>query len=156
MTAWRWSPPTRRGVTAASREQSERGPAGCVRQTQSQVINYLQRQDKREESQRDMRQPGEEQAEGNHRVYLLGLMDSRGTKTSVRVTSGVGGGGGGGASAGVRDISSSVAPTLGWELWKGSEGNAGIGLGATLEPDLFWRSLRVGLDCCLSLIKQNK
>lgn len=58
-----------------------------------------------------MCQPGGEKAEGNHRVYLLGLMDSRGTKTSVRVTSGAGGGGG--ASAGVRDISSSVAPMPG-------------------------------------------
>lgn len=28
---------------------------------------------------------------------------------------------------------------------------AGMGFGAMLEPDLLWRSLRVGLDCCLSL-----
>lgn len=26
-----------------------------------------------------------------------------------------------------------------------------MGFGAMLAPDLLWRSLRVGLDCCLSL-----
>lgn len=72
-------------------------------------------------------------------------MDSRGTKTSVRVTSA------GGVLVWVGDISSSVAPMLGWELRRGSVEKAGMGFGAMLEPDLLWRSLRVGLDCCLSL-----
>lgn len=74
-------------------------------------------------------------------------MDSSGTKTSVRVTSAEE------VSVSVGGISSNVAPRLGWEL-RGADcsaAKAGIGFGVTLEPDLLWRSLRVGLNCCLSL-----
>lgn len=62
-----------------------------------------------------------------------------------------------GLSVWVGDISSNVAPRLGWEL-RGAGGSvekAGMGFGATLDPDLTWRSLRVGLDCCLSLIAEK-
>lgn len=74
-------------------------------------------------------------------------MDSSGTKTSVRVTSAEG------VSVSVGGISSNVAPRLGWELRGAgcSAAKVGIGFGVTLDPDLLWRSLRVGLDCCLSL-----
>jgi len=91
------------------------------------------------------------QKKKSHRVisdYLLGLMDSSGTKTSVRVTCA------GGVSVWAGDFSSSVALRLGWELGGGagwSEVNAGMGFGGMLAPDLLWRSLRVGFDCCLSL-----
>lgn len=74
-------------------------------------------------------------------------MDSSGTKTSVRVTSG----GGGGVSMCTGDISRRVAPTHGWQLRTGSVEKARMGAGVRLEPDLLWRSLRVGLICCLSL-----
>lgn len=81
-------------------------------------------------------------------VYSLGLMDSSGTKTSVRVTSA------GGGSAWIGDVSNNVAPRLDWELRGGagwSEAKAGMGFGGMLAPDMLWRSLRVGLDWCLSL-----
>lgn len=74
-------------------------------------------------------------------------MDSSGTKTSVRVTSG----GGGGVSTWAGDMSRRVAPPPGWGLWLGSALKAGMGAGVRLEPDLLWRSLSVGLTCCLSL-----
>lgn len=85
-------------------------------------------------------------------VYLLGLMDSKGTKTSVRETSAEE------ASVWEGDTSSSVALRLGWELGTGAGGSAvkaGIGFGAMFVPVLFWRSLRVGLDCCLSLREEE-
>lgn len=44
------------------------------------------------------------------------------------------------------DISRRVAPP-----WLGSAQKAGMGAGVRLEPDLLWRSLSVGLTCCLSL-----
>lgn len=79
-------------------------------------------------------------------------MDSKGTKTSVRETSAEA------ASVWEGDTSSSVALRLGWELGTGAGGSAvkaGIGFGATFVPVLFWRSLRVGLDCCLSLREEE-
>lgn len=33
---------------------------------------------------------------------------------------------------------------------------AGMGFGAMLEPDLFWRSRSVGLGCCLSLREEKR
>ena len=77
-------------------------------------------------------------------------MDSRGTNTSFRVTSGAGWAGG---------VSSRVGPRLGCALRRGpgcSAQKAGMGLGVTLEPDLLWRSLRVGLACCRSLEHNDK
>lgn len=88
----------------------------------------------------------------NRSDNLLGLMDSRGTKTSVRVVSaGVG-------SVWVGDVSSSEAPRLGWEFRRGpgvSEVNTGMGLGVMLKLDLLWRSRRVGLASCLSLQREK-
>lgn len=158
----------------ASHVQSETEPADCGCQTQLQVTDYLQ-EDRRERRNESMIHPTHSKCRqtvwnaqdyscrkqtsflGMKPIkvilgYLLGLMDSNGKKTSDRETSA------GAASVWEGDISSSVAPRLDWELRRdvgGSAVNAGIGFGATFAPDLFWRSLRVGLDCCLSLTEEE-
>ena len=154
-TAWRWSPPAHQDETEASRKQSGKEPADCVRQTQSQVRDCLwkKRWEEGEEPLINLYKSSSVWEEAlSYRVtlvYLLGLMDSSGTKTSVKVISAEG------VSVWVGDISRNVATGLGWASRRAgagcSEVKAGMGFGEMLAPDRLWRSLRVGLDCCLSL-----